>query len=171
MLRRLFTLSAVLSLLLCLTTAALWVRSYYATESLRWAKGDLWQNWTCGHGRVLYLRATGRVERQVLNRQLEPPSTDVAGSQWLVKHFEDVAGFAYGTGSGLGHQGAGLTRTLSPPLGADNTTAYISGLLRPEGTLGNGGLGGFFGLYLNGLNGTGDNGIKLAATPRSYCTY
>ena len=52
---------------------------------------------------------------------------------------------------------AALTRTLSTPLGADNRTAYISVLLRPEGMLGNGGLGGFFGLYLNGLNGTGDD--------------
>jgi hypothetical protein len=45
---------------------------------------------------------------------------------------------------------AGLTRGFLAPLGADNTTAYLSVLLRPEGTLNDGVFNGFFGLYLNG---------------------
>jgi hypothetical protein len=98
---------AVLSLLLCVATAALWVRSYYATESLRWAKGQLWQSWTCGHGRVLYLRAiaNGELERVASIRQIEPPCSDVTGKQWLVKRLDEFAGFGYGTGSSLGYQG------------------------------------------------------------------
>jgi hypothetical protein len=44
---------------------------------------------------------------------------------------------------------SGLTRDLATPLGAPGTTAYLSVLLRPEGTVGAGPLGGFFGLYLN----------------------
>jgi len=52
---------------------------------------------------------------------------------------------------------AGLTRAFATPLGADHTTAYLSVLLRPEGTLGDGAFNGFFGLYLNGTNATGDD--------------
>ena len=44
----------------------------------------------------------------------------------------------------------GILRRLQQPLGADNTTAYISFLLRPEGTLNSGIFNGFFGLTLNG---------------------
>jgi hypothetical protein len=44
---------------------------------------------------------------------------------------------------------SGLTRSLATPLGTPGTTDYISVLLRPEGTVGAGALGGFFGLYLN----------------------
>jgi hypothetical protein len=43
---------------------------------------------------------------------------------------------------------AGITRELSTPLGAANTTRYISFLLRPEGNVG----GGFFGLVLEDVN-------------------
>jgi len=44
----------------------------------------------------------------------------------------------------------GILRRLQQPLGADNTTVYISFLLRPEGTLNSGIFNGFFGLTLNG---------------------
>jgi hypothetical protein len=44
---------------------------------------------------------------------------------------------------------SGLSRDLSVPLGAAGTTAYLSVLLRPEGVLDAGVLGGYFGLYLN----------------------
>jgi hypothetical protein len=44
----------------------------------------------------------------------------------------------------------GAIRSLAHPLGQDNTTVYISFLLRPQGTLNNGLFGGFFGLTLNG---------------------
>ncbi len=44
---------------------------------------------------------------------------------------------------------SGLSRTLATPLGTPGTTEYLSFLIRPEGTVGAGPLGGFFGLYLN----------------------
>lgn len=43
---------------------------------------------------------------------------------------------------------AGVTRSLTTPLGADGTTTYFSVVLRPEGTLGGGAFNGFFGLTL-----------------------
>ena len=45
--------------------------------------------------------------------------------------------------------GSGLTRDLSTPLGTPGTTAYISVLLRADGTLNEGISGGYFGLTLN----------------------
>ena len=44
----------------------------------------------------------------------------------------------------------GAIRTLAQPLGADNTTMYVSFLLQPRGTLNDGIFNGFFGLTLNG---------------------
>ncbi len=44
----------------------------------------------------------------------------------------------------------GATRNLSSPLGADNTTMYVSFLLEPRGTLDQGIFNGFFGVTLNG---------------------
>lgn len=44
----------------------------------------------------------------------------------------------------------GALRNLAQPLGADNTTAYFSVLLRPEGTLNGGVFNGFFGVTING---------------------
>lgn len=44
----------------------------------------------------------------------------------------------------------GATRNLTQPLGADNTTAYLSVLLRPQGTLNAGVFNGFFGITLAG---------------------
>lgn len=44
---------------------------------------------------------------------------------------------------------SGLSRTLATPLGTPGTTEYLSFLIRPEGTVGAGIFGGFFGLYLN----------------------
>jgi len=44
----------------------------------------------------------------------------------------------------------GIIRQLEQPLGADNSTVYISVLLEPRGTLNNGVYDGFFGVTLNG---------------------
>ena len=44
----------------------------------------------------------------------------------------------------------GATRNLAQPLGADNTTAYLSVLVRPLGTLNAGIFNGFFGVTLAG---------------------
>jgi hypothetical protein len=44
----------------------------------------------------------------------------------------------------------GAVRNLLQPLGADGTTAYLSVLLRPRGTLGEGIFDGFFGVTLSG---------------------
>jgi hypothetical protein len=44
----------------------------------------------------------------------------------------------------------GAIRNLAQPLGADNTTAYVSFLIRPDGTLSDGIFNGFFGVTLNG---------------------
>jgi hypothetical protein len=45
---------------------------------------------------------------------------------------------------------SGALRPLAQPLGADNTTVYLSFLIRPQGTLNGGAFNGFFGLTLNG---------------------
>ena len=44
----------------------------------------------------------------------------------------------------------GAIRSLALPLGQNNTTVYLSFLIRPQGTLNKGLFGGFFGLTLNG---------------------
>jgi hypothetical protein len=44
----------------------------------------------------------------------------------------------------------GALRNLAQPLGADNTTVYVSFLLRPDGALSDGIFNGFFGVTLNG---------------------
>src|SRR5260370_20539596 len=44
----------------------------------------------------------------------------------------------------------GAIRNLAQPLGADNTTVYLSFLLRPDGILSNGIFSGFCGATLNG---------------------
>ena len=44
----------------------------------------------------------------------------------------------------------GAVRNLAQALGADNTTTYLSVVLRPEGTLNGGVFNGFFGVTLNG---------------------
>ena len=46
----------------------------------------------------------------------------------------------------------GAIRNLSQSLGADNTTIYMSFLIRPDGILSNGIFGGFFGVTLNGTS-------------------
>ena len=43
-----------------------------------------------------------------------------------------------------------LFRTLNSPIGADDSTAYFSVLMQPEGTLGQGMFGGFFGIQFDG---------------------
>jgi hypothetical protein len=44
----------------------------------------------------------------------------------------------------------GAIRNLAQPLGADGTTVFVSFLVQPQGVLGDGVFGGFFGLTLNG---------------------
>lgn len=45
---------------------------------------------------------------------------------------------------------SGTIRTLAQPLGVDGTTVYLSFLLQPNGTLGQGAFNGFFGITFNG---------------------
>jgi T5SS/PEP-CTERM-associated repeat protein len=47
----------------------------------------------------------------------------------------------------------GITRELSIPLGAPDTTSYLSFIVRPEDVLGQGQFGGFFGIYLGASTG------------------
>jgi len=47
----------------------------------------------------------------------------------------------------------GAVRNLAQPLGSNGTTAYVSFLIQPRGTLNDGIFGGFFGLTLNGSAG------------------
>jgi hypothetical protein len=47
----------------------------------------------------------------------------------------------------------GAIRNLAQPLGAPNTTAYVSFLIRPQGTLDDGVFNGFFGVTVNGSTG------------------
>ncbi|MEZ6123004.1 MAG: Calx-beta domain-containing protein [Planctomycetaceae bacterium] len=64
----------------------------------------------------------------------------------------------------------GLRRLLTSSIGQDNTTKYFSVVLEPQGTLGQGNQGGFFGIYLDsaslpddlfvGSSGTGNYGIE-----------
>ena len=115
----LFTLTAAGSLVLCVATVVLWVRSYYVTDTLRWADPHprrwrpgtpVWQGSMCGHGRVLYLRASAADAQhpdfypEPLRHQTDPPVPDVTGTQWLVKRFRGVGGFAYGQGSDVSYR-------------------------------------------------------------------
>ncbi|HEU5311591.1 MAG TPA: hypothetical protein VFV24_09085, partial [Candidatus Eisenbacteria bacterium] len=71
-------------------------------------------------------------------------------------HFGDLAVTGNRTESGPTFAIAGLGRNLTVPIPADAaTTKYLGLLLRPEGTLGEGALNGFFGVYLDG-NGNSD---------------
>jgi hypothetical protein len=54
-----------------------------------------------------------------------------------------VSGVAYG-------ENRGIDRTLSAPLGTDDTSIYVSVLMEPRGILGQGAYGGWFGLALRG---------------------
>jgi hypothetical protein len=109
--RKLFSLASIASAVLCVGVCGLWVRSYFATDTLRWADPPLWQAWVCGHGRVLYLRALAPdperpdFRREPLWHQAEPPVQDVARAQWLVRRFDGLGGFAYGTGSDVSYRG------------------------------------------------------------------
>ena len=47
----------------------------------------------------------------------------------------------------------GIRRQLSSAIGADGTTSYFSVLMEPQGTLGGGAFGGFFGMYLDSVSG------------------
>ena len=49
---------------------------------------------------------------------------------------------------------SGIVRNFAAPLGAANTTEYLSFLVRPEGTLNQGAFNGYFGLYLNASTGS-----------------
>jgi hypothetical protein len=49
---------------------------------------------------------------------------------------------------------AGVARTFSQSIGTTGTTRYFSMLVQPEGTLGQGAFSGFFGLALEGTNGS-----------------
>lgn len=62
---------------------------------------------------------------------------------------------------------SGATRTLAQPLGADNSTVYLSFLVQPQGTLDEGLFNGFFGLTLNGSLGD-DLFIGKPGGPREY---
>ena len=54
-----------------------------------------------------------------------------------------VSGVAYG-------ENRGIDRTLSAPLGTDDTSIYVSVVMEPRGILGQGAYGGWFGLALRG---------------------
>ncbi|MBA4105085.1 MAG: hypothetical protein C0485_04945 [Pirellula sp.] len=79
-----------------------------------------------------------------------------------------VSGVAYG-------ENRGIDRTLSAPLGTDDTSIYVSVLMEPRGILGQGAYGGWFGLALRGstdivigLNyGGGTYGLQIAGEYRS----
>ena len=94
---------------LCLAAGGLWVRSYFATESLRWSDERVWQGWVCARGRVMYLRAVANdgypITPERLRRQTEGARTNVKGAQWLVKKFWGIGGFSYGEGSALDYRG------------------------------------------------------------------
>jgi hypothetical protein len=55
---------------------------------------------------------------------------------------------------------AGLRRPFALPVGANDTaTRYLSALLQPQAPLGAGALAGFFGIYLDATNATGDRDL------------
>ncbi len=55
----------------------------------------------------------------------------------------------------------GLVRPFATPLGANGTTAYVSFLVRPDGTLNGGVFNGFFGLYLDGTAAPSGNDLFI----------
>ena len=97
--RVLLNAAAVLSPVLCVAVALLWVRSYFATESLRHSAPTTWQGVVVGRGGMLYLRATRIAEPlkpEPWKRKVDPVTSDVVHEQWLVKDFFRFAGFARG---------------------------------------------------------------------------
>lgn len=105
---------------------------------------------------------TGNTSYNVANGSLNSPRDPLP----LVGN--SVSGVAYG-------DNRGIDRTLSAPLGADDTTVYVSVLMEPRGILGQGAYGGWFGLALRGsadifigLNyGQGTYGLRLGDEYRS----
>jgi hypothetical protein len=89
-------------------------------------------SWTVGGFNAFAAGYTQRV------RSLCHPRLDTAGGSVSGDAFQAING---------------AVRTLAQPLGAPNTTAYVSFLIQPRGTLNDGIFNGFFGLTLNGSAG------------------
>ena len=131
--RKLFTFAAGASAVLCIAVGGLWVRSYFATDTLRWADPPLWQGWVSGHGRVLYLRASAAdpdhpdFNPEPLWHQVEPPGPDVERAQWLVRRFDGIAGFGYGRGLDPSYRAGAWVMPLWFPAGlfAIAPTAWV----------------------------------------------
>ena len=88
--------------------------------------------WTVGGFNAFAAGYTQRV------RSLCHPRLDTAGGSVSGDAFQSING---------------AVRSLAQPLGAPNTTAYVSFLIQPRGTLNDGIFNGFFGLTLNGSAG------------------
>jgi hypothetical protein len=121
--RRLLNLLTAGSLLVCVALVVLWVRSYWATETLRRADAHRWQSVSVAHGRVMYLHAWPADPSrpppfgpEPLRRQVDPPAADVTATQWLVKQFSGGAGFEAGLSAGLGYRGTAVVAPLWLPL-------------------------------------------------------
>jgi hypothetical protein len=73
--RRLFTLAAAISLILCLATAVVWLRSYYVMDYVRLFQGrsgittSLGQVYVWGYGRRFSVRSTDRTTRRFVPEQ------------------------------------------------------------------------------------------------------
>lgn len=124
-------LAAIILILLTLPAAAQVVEENFALSFPTYANGGsgFAAPWTQGGFNATVSRYTVRA-RSLCYPQLESAGGSVSG--------EAV------------QQINGTIRTLAQPLGADNTTVYVSFLLQPRGTLNDGIFNGFFGLTLNG---------------------
>jgi hypothetical protein len=97
MTRRLLTLASLLSLVLCLATAALWVRSYWVGDSISHVNAySLWSlESSLGRIQCWHMRsADGRFEGSGLWRTSGPPQ-ELAASQNIFPTVKTRLGFAY----------------------------------------------------------------------------
>jgi hypothetical protein len=95
--QRLFNLAAAVSLVLCVATAALWVRSYQAYDRVRWGtKRDSWIA-SSARGELALSHVTGsHVEDPGLNYRNAWPDASPWPDGWLHtwRHL-DVGGFVF----------------------------------------------------------------------------
>lgn len=102
MIRRLFHVASALSLLLCVATAALWARSFWAADVVLWQKSDH-VYLRSSQGRVWVFcwisKPGGAAVPARLQRETEKPQElEISREPW-VNHYVHVPGFTVRTGA------------------------------------------------------------------------
>lgn len=100
MIRRLFHFLCALSVVLCVVTVALWVRSYSIREDISWQSTKRLTSFACSQGEFLVATAPGTVVRKGVHRWAFP-ANDLAGN------FSEAVGTMYLLGIGFGRASDG----------------------------------------------------------------